>query len=79
MQQKSSPSSCVEFVYRVYDDGSHERFATVLVRSSDGELVRGPTRPTGQLGRFAARAVADWRRVVIDQRGEPHRGHSRRR
>jgi hypothetical protein len=65
--QQDAPETVpyVEFVYRVYEDGRRERFATVLVPVADGGL-RPVYRPTGRLGRFAREAVAGWRCVTID-------------
>jgi hypothetical protein len=88
-RQHTTPCSCVESVYRVYEDGRRERFATVLVPAPDGGLVPGPTRPTGRLGRFVEASVGKWRRVQLDARGDarpvrerpvtaPHRTRSSR-
>ena len=50
------PSSCVEFTFRVYDDGRRERRATVLVKGADGGYRPEP-RPRGELGQFVTRAI----------------------
>lgn len=49
----------VEFVIRVHADGRRERVARLLVPGPDGQLVNGPSRPTGPLGRFTAAAVGE--------------------
>ena len=63
-----APRSCVEFVFRVYDNGRRERSATVFDVTPDGDLVPGPVRPTGRVGDFVVSAVAEWRRLQIDPR-----------
>jgi hypothetical protein len=76
-EQDSPPagSACVEFVYRVYEDGRRERFATLLLPTTDGKLVVGPRRPSGRVGVFVAQAVSEWRKVGIDPRGETRVGY----
>lgn len=52
-------AACVEFTFRVHSDGRRERLAAVLVRDRDGIYRPGPRRPSGDLARFAAQAVAE--------------------
>jgi len=68
----------VEFVFRVHADGRRERSAEVYVRREDGKLVTATGRLEGEIGAFAAEAVAEAtqegggvRRVPIDGRSFP--------
>jgi hypothetical protein len=79
MQQSTPSGACVEFVYRVYEDGRRERRATVLVPTAQGDLRPGPSRPTGALGEFVAAAVREWRRVGIDPRHQTRTAERHRR
>ena len=79
----------VEYTVRIHTDGRHERFARLIVTDTDGQQRSGPSRPTGELGRFTERALAEalglprpdrGRRVAIDARDEePARREGKRR
>ena len=52
-------AACVEFTFRVHSDGRRERLAVVLVRDRNGIYRPGPRRPTGDLARFASKAIEE--------------------
>ena len=62
------PESCVEFKFRVYSDGRRERHAVVLLRGQDGVYRPGPSRPSGDLGRFVRTVIDEARNEVLMSR-----------
>lgn len=76
-ESKGLEPAYVEFVFRVHADGRRERTAVVYARHPGGAVRPVSGRIDGNVGQFAAEAVAeavelgkprDARRVQIDER-----------
>lgn len=70
-EQDNRGGAFVEFVVRIHESGKRERHATVYITDERGVAWRAENAPTGELGRFVARAVGEIidppkRRVAID-------------